>query len=113
MIWFGPSKNTIRQSLAVTEERLRNTQETLAKLQDYIAKAESLVDRERERADDERARADRLTDSYLQANGLPATTATVIAEQKESQAIIDENFKKVQRELEEIYGETMDEVASV
>lgn len=110
MKWL--TKNAIRQSLAVAEERLRADEATIIRLQEYIDRIERVIDKERERANDERQRADRLQDAYLQSNGLPATTATVIAEQKVSADIADENFKKIQKELNEIYGESFEELGS-
>jgi hypothetical protein len=72
----------------------------------YAAKCERLLDHERARIDAERERADRIADSLFQANGLPATSTTIINEQKAAEAVAAEKRVDYMKELMEIYGET-------
>lgn len=73
---------------------------------EFIAKCERLIEHERERIDSERERADRIADSLFQSNGLPATSATVLQEQKAADAIADDKRVNMMKELTEIWGET-------
>lgn len=77
---------------------------------EYIRKCEGLIDKERERIDSERERADRIADSLFQSSGLPATSATVLAEQKAEDARQADLRKTHEAELFEIYGESMGEL---
>ena len=77
---------------------------------EYIRKCEGLIDHERNRIDSERERADRIADSLFQSNGLPATSTTVIADQKAEEAKFAAAQKTHQAELMEIYGESIEEL---
>jgi|SRR5208282_366802 len=77
----------------------------------YAEKAERLVDTERVRIDAERERADRIADSLFQASGLPATSTTVVSEQKATEKVHAEKLEDYMRELAEIYSETEQDMA--
>jgi len=91
--------------------RISAQEKEIARLTEYVAKCERLIEHERERIDSERERADRTTDALLQQSGLPATSTTVLTEQKakaaETKIAVDEHMKQ----LAEIYGEQMEELA--
>lgn len=110
MRWI--TKSTLRLELAVEKTKNASLQHEIERLEEYVTKCENLIDHERQRVDDERERADRVNDSLLQQNGLPASTATVRAEQAAHQSKMEEAFEKQQREFAEIYAETMDDVMS-
>jgi hypothetical protein len=90
----------------LTEARIAHITSELQAAKDYAVKCERLLDHERARIDAERERADRIADSLFQSNGLPATSATVIQEQKAAE--LDASLKRTDymKELLEIYGET-------
>jgi hypothetical protein len=91
---------------ALNDTRLESLQNQLDAARVYARKCESLLDHERERIDSERERADRIADSLFQSQGLPATSTTVIAEQREvseKTKVAQEDYQKM---LQEIYSET-------
>jgi len=77
---------------------------------EYAEKCERLVDHERERIDSERERADRIADSLFQSQGLPATSPTVLSEQRKADEQAKANVTAYQKQLEEIFGETYDDI---
>lgn len=78
----------------------------MAAIATALLQANRLIDHERDRIDLERERADRMADAVFQANGLPATSATVLREQKAAEAAVDEKRTDYAKQLMEIYGET-------
>ena len=76
----------------------------------YTAKAEAFLDHERERIDAERERADRMADNIFQANGLPAVSPTVLAEEREATKTTQKNIEDYRKQVEEIFGETLEEL---
>lgn len=108
---FRDSEVILQQQL--TETRIASLSAELQAAKEYAAKCERLLDHERERIDSERERADRIADSLFQANGLPATSVTVIREQKTAEANATEKRSDYMKELTEIYGETMSEMDDV
>jgi hypothetical protein len=93
------------------DQRLAALAAELAASKDYAMKCEALIAHERERIDQERERADRIADSLFQSNGLPATSPTVIAEQKAAEATAAGKRTDYMAELMEIYGEMESELA--
>lgn len=83
----------------------------LARQAEYVAKCERLIEHERARIDLERERADRMADAVFQANGLPATSATVIREQQAADAVGAEKREEYMKQLMEIYSETENDLA--
>jgi hypothetical protein len=77
---------------------------------EYAAKAEAFLDHERERIDAERERADRMADNIFQANGLPAVSPTVLAEEREATKTTQKNIEDYRKQVEEIFGETLEEL---
>src|SRR5574337_722178 len=55
-------------------------------------------------------RADRQLDGYLQQNGLPQVTTTGKRESKEQQDVELQEFEKRQKELQELFSESMNTV---
>ncbi len=101
----------VRESELALQEKLTDTRiamlaAELRRVQEYAGKCERLIDHERERIDSERERADRIADSLFQANGLPATSTTIIQEQKAAEAEAALKRTDYMKELMEIYGET-------
>lgn len=94
----------------LTEFRIQALTAELRAAKEYSAKCERLLDHERERIDSERERADRIADSLFQFNGLPATSTTVIAEQKATEASAATKRTDYMQQLLEIYGETESEL---
>ena len=87
-------------------QQLASLREQLKSMTEYAAKCERLIDHERERIDGERERADRIADSLFQANGLPATSTTVVQEQKTADAEMKLKRDEYLDQLMQIYGET-------
>lgn len=94
----------------LTETRLAAVAAELCAAKEYAAKCERLIEHERQRIDSERERADRIADALFQSSGLPATSATVLEEQKAREAIADGKREDHMKELMEIYGETESEL---
>src|ERR1700728_3376049 len=90
----------------LTETRVASLAADLRAAKEYIAKCERLIAHERERIDAERERADRIADSLFQSNGLPATSVTVLSEQRDQEEQAAEKRKNFMEELAEIYSET-------
>lgn len=109
MAWLW--KTQLRIDLAIEKTRNEHLQAEIERLKVYIVKCENLIDHERQRVTDERERADRVNDSLLQQNGLPASTATVRLEQAEQSDKIKSEFERQMKELQEIYSETTEEMA--
>lgn len=109
MAWLW--KTQLRIDLAIEKTRNEHLQAEIERLKVYIIKCENLIDHERQRVTDERERADRVNDSLLQQNGLPASTATVRLEQAEQSDKIKSEFERQMKELQEIYSETTEEMA--
>lgn len=103
--WFRPTKSDLERQLAVLHVNHANANAEIVRLKHERLELQILLDKERQRADDERSRADRITDAVLQQNGIPATTATVLNQQKAEKDALDEEFEERQRVLHEIYGE--------
>lgn len=93
------------------EARISAQDKEIERLTEYIARCERLIEHERERIDSERERADRTVDAYLQQNGLPATSSTVLTEQKAKEIEHKEAMDDHMKQLAEIYGEQMEELA--
>ena len=100
----------LQQELA--EARYAALARELDASKEYARKCESLVDHERARIDSERERADRLGDAVLQSQNLPAASSIVVAEQKSADAERSAKHAEYQRELTEIYGESMEELTA-
>lgn len=94
----------------INDRELKALVAELNAAKEYIRKCEALIEHERQRIDAERERADRTTDALLQQNGLPATTATVRRELDIAEADAIEKRKDYAKELQEIYGESMDDL---
>lgn len=94
----------------LTDVRIATLETELAAAKAIAAKWEVLVDKERERIDAERERADRISDSLLMERGLPATSTTVLSEQRAQESAADAKRTKQMTELLEIYGETEHEL---
>jgi hypothetical protein len=94
----------------INDRELKALVAELNAAKEYIRKCEALIEHERSRIDAERERADRTTDALLQQNGLPATTATVRRELEIAEAEANEKRADYQKELYEIYGESMDDL---
>lgn len=95
----------------LTETRIASLVADLLAAKEYAAKCERLVEHERERIDAERERADRIADSLFQSNGLPATSVTVLQEQKAAEDAATTKREDYMKELSEIYGETESDLA--
>ena len=80
-----------------------------ATAEEYARKCENLVAHERERIDSERERADRIADSLFQSAGLPATSTTVIKEEKAIAAEAKTKQADYLKEMAEIFDETWTE----
>lgn len=93
------------------EARISAQDKEIERLTEYVARCERLIEHERERIDAERERADRMVDAYLQQNGLPATSSTVLTEQKAKEIEHKEAMDDHMKQLAEIYGEQMEELA--
>lgn len=102
-------KTQLKIDLAVAHTTIKHREAEIERLKEYIVKCENLIDHERQRVTDEQERADRVNDSLLQQNGLPASTATVRDEQAELQSKRDAAFEKQRKEFEEIYAETIED----
>lgn len=102
------SEMAVRAQL--TETRVASLVAELKAAKDYVAKCERLIDHERERVEKEQARADRIADGQLQANGLPAVSEEFVREQKAADKAATEKRNDYMKELDEIYGESMDEL---
>ena len=109
--WQLKRTREIELEHAAYEFRLSAQEREIARLAEYVAKCERLIEHERERIDSERERADRTTDALLQQNGLPATTSTVLTEQKAQEVERKEAMDDHMKILAEIYGEQMEELA--
>ena len=72
---------------------------------EYIRKCEALIEHERGRIDAERERADRIADALFQSSGLPATSVTVLAEQKAADNNIADKRATEMKQLLEIYSD--------
>ena len=88
------------------ETRIAMLAADLRTAKEDAAKCERLLDHERARIDAERERADRIADSLFQSQGLPATSTTIIQEQKAAEAVAEGKRVDYAKELMEIYGET-------
>lgn len=111
MLGFRLLKNTeIDLQQRLTDARIAALEAELKAAKEYIGKCERLIEHERERIDAERERADRIADSLFQSSGLPATSATVIAEQKHAEFEAADKREDYMKQLADIYGETMDEM---
>lgn len=108
--WQLLSDAEIALRAQLTETRVASLVAELKAAKDYAAKCERLIDHERERVEKEQARADRIADGQLQANGLPAVSAEFVREQKAADEAAAEKRIDYMSELNEIYGETMDEL---
>lgn len=104
-------KSDLKTAVAVERTKNEHLQAEIARLNSYITKCENLIEHERGRVTDERERADRVNDALLQQNGLPASTATVRADQAQEQAKIKDAYEEQMKQLAEIYGETSEEMA--
>ena len=94
----------------VHTSQLEALRSELVSAREYAVKCERLIEHERERIDQERERADRIADSILQSNGLPPISATVIHEQQEQDKILAGRRADYLRQMDEIYGESIDEL---
>lgn len=103
--WVLLRTSEIALQAELTETRISALTSELAASMAYSAKCERLIEHERERIDSERERADRIADSVFQSNGLPATSATVIQEQRAAEAIAADKRTDYTKQLFEIYGE--------
>lgn len=108
--WRFISERELQLRKEITDTKISSLSAELAAAKEYIRKCEALIDKERTRIDSERERADRIADSLFQSNGLPATSTTVIQEQKTAEANGAEKRADYLKELMEIYGEQMDEM---
>lgn len=79
----------------------------LRRAEEYTRKCEALIDKERARADSERARADRQLDNYLQSQGQPAVTDSVLAAQEEFAHNAQEKQTNYLRQMAEIGADTL------
>ncbi len=94
----------------LTETRVASLVAELQAERAYSKKCEALIEHERERIDAERERADRLADTVLQSNGLPAVSTTVRKEEAAIEAKAEVRRTDFAKELLEIYGETETEL---
>ncbi|HEY6766634.1 MAG TPA: hypothetical protein VI386_17885 [Candidatus Sulfotelmatobacter sp.] len=94
----------------LVETQIDGLRAELAAAKEYARKCEALIEHERERIDSERERADRIADSLFQANGLPATSETVLREERAAETVAGEKRQDYMKELLEIYGETESEL---
>lgn len=107
-LFISEREAQLQQELA--DAKIASLTSEISALKEYVRKCEGLIDHERGRIDSERERADRIADSLFQSNGLPATSATVLAEQQRETERSAEARKTYIDELAEIYGESMDEL---
>jgi len=108
--WHLRRASEIQLEKQLFEQELKALVKELAAAKEYAAKCERLLEHERARIDAERERADRIADSLFQSQGLPATSTTVVSEQKKQTADFVDKVQDFQKQLGEIYGETMDEM---
>jgi hypothetical protein len=108
--WRLISERELALQQQLHEQKIASLTSELSAAKEYIRKCEDLIDHERTRIDSERERADRIADSLFQSNGLPPTSATVLQEQKTQQADAMEKQKDYMAQLNEIYGDSMDEL---
>ena len=108
--WKLLRESEIALQQQLTETRVASLAADLRAAKEYIAKCERLIEHERVRIDSERERADRIADSLFQSNGLPATSTTVVAEQKAAEAIVVDKRAKQMAELLEIYSDFENEL---
>jgi hypothetical protein len=97
----------------LTDAKIASLEAELKAAKEYAAKCERLIEHERERIDSERERADRIADSLFQSNGLPATSTTVIAEQKKAEEELAGKRKSYLDELAEMYGDMEHELTPI
>ena len=110
--WNLISDKEIALQSQLAEAKLAALTAELAAVKAYAGKCERLIDHEREQIASERERADRIADSLFQSSGLPATSTTVITEQKAAESIANDKRVDYMKQLLEIYGETEEELVN-
>lgn len=110
--WKLISERELALQRQLTQTKIESLTSELAAAKATVEKLERLIDHERERIDSERERADRIADSLFQSNGLPPTSTTVVQEQQAQEKDAQKKRENYLAELNEIYGEAMEEMVS-
>ena len=108
--WKLVKESELMLQMEMRDSEVKHANARAATAEAYAKKCENLVDRERERIDSERERADRIADSLFQSAGLPATSTTVIKEEKAIAAEAKIKQADYLKEMAEIFDETWTEV---
>jgi hypothetical protein len=108
--WRLISDREIALQSQITALKIESLTSELHATKAYVEKCEALIAHERSRIDSERERADRIADSLFQEKGLPATSTTVLNEQRSVESAADAKRTKQMEDLLEIYGETEQEL---
>jgi len=103
--WKLLRESEIALQRQLAETQIASLESDLRTARAYAVKCENLIEHERARIDAERERADRIADSLFQSNGLPATSVTVLAEQKIADKKNADDRDEHMKELLEIYGD--------
>ena len=107
--WKLVKESELMLQMEMRDSEVKHANARAATAEEYARKCENLVSHERERIDSERERADRIADSLFQSAGLPATSTTVIKEEKAIAAEAKTKQADYLKEMAEIFDETWTE----